>query len=271
MLHTNIKSILKSNLYLLNSEVVLITGAAGRIGTSAAIEVAKNGGKLILTDLSQANLSILESKLLKYTNRDHIKIIVTDICSPNNIDELISHSITNFKSITSAIHCAYPQSKQWGNDFEEIDLNLLSDDLKNQLGISIIFSQKIVKHFLENNGGKLIHISSIQGLGAPKFEHYENTNMTSRIEYSAIKAGIISITKWLAKYYKDKNIRVNCISPGGIYDNQPIDFVKKYRKSCTNIGLLESYEISNLIVFLLSKNSMAINGQNLIVDDGWSL
>ena len=60
--------------------------------------------------------------------------------------------------------------------------------------------------------------------------------MSSPIEYSAIKAGIISITKWLAKYYKNKNIRVNCISPGGISDNQNEEFIKKYRNSCTNIG-----------------------------------
>ena len=95
--------------------------------------------------------------------------------------------------------------------------------------------------------------------------------MTSPIEYSAIKAGIISITKWLAKYYKNKNIRVNCISPGGIFDHQNDEFIKKYRNSCTNIGLLEANQISSLILFLLSNNSKAINGQNLIVDDGWSL
>ena len=256
---------------LLNSEVVLITGAAGRIGTSAAIEVAKNGGKLILTDLLNENLSALKSKLLKFTDEENILIFATDICSSNNIDELVSYSITNFKSITSAIHCAYPRSEQWGNKFEEIDINFLSQDLKNQLGISIIFSRAIMEHFLENQRGNLIHISSIMGLGAPKFEHYENTNMTSPIEYSAIKAGIISITKWLAKYYKNKNIRVNCISPGGIFDNQNEEFIKKYRNSCTNIGLLDANQISSLILFLLSNNSKAINGQNLIVDDGWSL
>ena len=256
---------------LLNSEVVLITGAAGRIGTSAAIEVAKNGGKLILTDLLNENLSALKSKLLEFTNEKNILIFATDICSINNIDELISYSITNFKSITSAIHCAYPRSEQWGKKFEEIDINFLAQDLKNQLGISIIFSRAIIGHFLENQRGNLIHISSIQGLGAPKFEHYENTNMTSPIEYSAIKAGIISITKWLAKYYKNKNIRVNCISPGGIFDHQNDEFIKKYRNSCTNIGLLEANQISSLILFLLSNNSKAINGQNLIVDDGWSL
>ena len=67
-----------------------------------------------------------------------------------------------------------------------------------------MFSQLIIKKFIDYGGGNLIHISSIQGLGAPKFDHYENTNMTSPIEYNAIKSGIISVTKYLAKYYGGK-------------------------------------------------------------------
>ena len=77
-----------------------------------------------------------------------------------------------------------------------------------------------MKTFLKQKVGNLILISSIQGTQAPKFEHYKNLNMTSPIEYSAIKSGIISITKYLSKYYKNKNIRVNCVSPGGIDDKQ---------------------------------------------------
>ncbi len=95
--------------------------------------------------------------------------------------------------------------------------------------------------------------------------------MTSPIEYSGMKAGIISITKWLAKYYSNKNIRVNCISPGGIEDAQQDEFKNRYRNSCTNKGLLDSKDVSSLAIFLLSDYSYAINGQNIIVDDGWSL
>ena len=95
--------------------------------------------------------------------------------------------------------------------------------------------------------------------------------MTSPIEYSAIKSGIISITKWLAKYYKNKNIRVNCISPGGILDNQNVNFINKYRDSCCNKGLLNADEIASVVVYLLSENAYSINGQNIIIDDGWSL
>ena len=72
--------------------------------------------------------------------------------------------------------------------------------------------------FLNNNGGNLLHISSIQGIGAPKFDHYKKTDMTSPIEYSAIKAGIIAITKYLAHFYKNKNIRVN-YGYEELYDN----------------------------------------------------
>ena len=133
-------------------------------------------------------------------------------------------------------------------DLEENDLNM---DLNMQLGGAILFSKYILKFFSENKGGNFIHISSIQGLGAPKFEHYEGTSMHSPIEYTAIKAGIIAITKWLAKYYKGKNIRVNCISPGGILDNQPKEFLAKYRESCTNFGMLNSSQVSELIIFYL--------------------
>ena len=95
--------------------------------------------------------------------------------------------------------------------------------------------------------------------------------MHSPIEYSAIKAGVISITRWLARYYANMNIRVNCVSPGGVRDQQPDSFLAAYRSSCTNVGMLEASQVAGSVVFLLSPESFAINGQNLLVDDGWSL
>ena len=154
---------------------------------------------------------------------------------------------------------------------QDINQSNLNKDLSMQLGGAIIFSQIILKYFVEQNKGNLIHISSIFGIQAPKFHHYEGTTMTSPIEYGAIKSGIISITKWLAKYYKNQNIRVNCISPGGILDNQPNSFLDKYRESCTNIGMLNADDLVSTISLLLSSKSRAINGQNIIIDDGWSL
>ena len=95
--------------------------------------------------------------------------------------------------------------------------------------------------------------------------------MSSPIEYSAIKSGIISITKYLAKYYAKNNLKINCISPGGIKNSQPNKFVKNYKKHCNSKGLLNSDDVVNTINFLLSKKSNAISGQNIIIDDGYSL
>jgi NAD(P)-dependent dehydrogenase (short-subunit alcohol dehydrogenase family) len=95
--------------------------------------------------------------------------------------------------------------------------------------------------------------------------------MNSSIEYSAIKSGIISITKYLAKYYKGNNLRINCISPGGIKDNQPKLFIKRYKSSCLSKGLLDAPDLFGLVNFLLTEESKYINGQNIIIDDGWSL
>ena len=95
--------------------------------------------------------------------------------------------------------------------------------------------------------------------------------MTSPIEYGAIKSGVISITKYLAKYYAKKNIRVNCVSPGGILDSQTNEFVDRYKSSCTSKGLLNSDDVTGTVLFLLSEDSKYINGQNIIIDDGWSL
>ena len=156
-------------------------------------------------------------------------------------------------------------------DFLKLKSKDLKENLYLQLGTNIIISQKSVSYFLKQGYGNLILFSSIQGIAAPKFSHYENTKMTSPIEYSAVKAGIINITKYLAKFCKGKKIKVNCISPGGIIDGQPINFKKKYRDNCLSKGLLDGRDLNGVVEFLVSDRSNYINGQNLIIDDGWSL
>ena len=95
--------------------------------------------------------------------------------------------------------------------------------------------------------------------------------MINPLEYGVIKSGIIYMTKYLAKYLKNKNIRVNCISPGGILSEQPKKFKLRYKIDTLNKGLLDPQDIFGLIEFLSSDRSKYINGQNIIIDDGWSL
>ncbi len=106
---------------------------------------------------------------------------------------------------------------------------------------------------------------------APRFEIYEGTSMTKEVEYVVTKAAIIQLTRYLAQYLKGRGIRVNCISPGGVLDHQPQSFVDQYNAQCNTKGMLDGKDIAGTIVFLLSDLATHITGQNIIVDDGFSL
>ena len=255
---------------LLKDQIVLVTGSAGRIGSEIARQLLKEKSQVILADFSKERLNNLYNELHEIHNQN-VCAIHADVSTKSGIEKLIKEALLKKGRIDSAIHSAFPTSKGLGDSLEELKEDNLYQDLNMQLGGAILFSQSIIKHFKQKSYGNLIHISSIQGVAAPKFDHYEGTNMTSPIEYSAIKSGIVAITKWLAKYYHSQGIRINCISPGGILDSQPTKFLENYRMACTNIGMLDPCHVAPSVVFLLSPASAALNGQNLIVDDGWTL
>lgn len=254
----------------LSGQNIIVTGAAGRIGSATARRLVLEGANLLLTDISTDLMEGLFNELVSF-GKGKIHSLAIDLTSMDGIDHLIATAVDLFQVIDGAVHTAYPRSESWGSSFESMNYENLCSDLSMQLGGAIMLSQRLMGCFKAQQRGTLIHLSSIQGLGAPKFDHYTGTSMSSPVEYSAIKAGIIAITKWLAKYHANKGIRVCCVSPGGIIDNQPQDFLDRYRKSCTNIGMLSAGHVASTISFLLSKDAEAINGQNLIVDDGWIL
>jgi len=250
----------------LKNHVVLITGASGKIGFICTNLVLRHGGKVVAVDINIGPLKKIQSR---FGNRLILK--KADVSNIKKIDDLISTTLKKFGKITSAVHCSYPKSVGSSQSFENKTLSKISLRMSKELGGSIIFSQRMIKAFMKQKYGNLILISSIMGLGPPKFEHYKGTNMSSSIEYHAIKAGIISTTKYLAKFCKNKKIRVNCISPGGIKDGQPKLFQKKYRKSCNSKGLLDAKDLESTLLYLLSEETKYLTGQNIILDDGWSL
>lgn len=250
---------------MLKNKVYIITGANGRIGLELSKHLIKLGAKIVMTDI-QTN----KVRLLNHSN-DHL-IKKVNITNEKNIKDLIMFTHKKFKKIDGIIHCAYPVSKDWGQILEKLRPKSIKENLFNQLGVCILISKLIVKYFLKNKiPGKIIYISSIQGVRSPKFEHYKGLKMSSPVEYSVIKAGIISLTSYLAKLYKKSKVSVNCISPGGVKDNQPEKFIKRYLQTCGVKGLLNPKDIVGTIIFLLSNNSEYINGQNIVIDDGWSL
>lgn len=250
-----------------NTGAVLVTGACGLLGSAIVKELVAKDWQVVATDLHQSALQ----DLVHSSQTDHIHPIVVDLSSQSGIEALMD-AVNNLPfTVSAAVHSAYPRSPGWGARIEDLQEHHLIADITTQLGVPILLSRALLEYFKSHGGGSLVHLSSIQGVAAPKFDHYEGTSMHSPVEYAAIKSGLISMTRWLAKYYSNCNIRVNCVSPGGILDRQPNAFLSRYRASCANIGMLSPSHVSSIVAFLLSSDAFAINGQNIVVDDGWTL
>ncbi|MDP2761387.1 MAG: oxidoreductase, partial [Sideroxyarcus sp.] len=169
------------------------------------------------------------------------------------------------------VNNAYPRNKNYGRHFFDVEYADFCENLNLNLGGYFLTSQKLAGYFQKQGHGNIINISSIYGVIPPKFEVYDNTPMTMPVEYAAIKSAIIHLTKYMAKYFKGMNIRVNTLSPGGIFDHQPAAFLEAYRKQCLNKGMLDKSDICGTLVYLLSDLSAYVNGQNIVIDDGFSL
>ena len=246
---------------MLKDKVIVIIGANGLLGKEFVKACLENNAKIIASDIVEK--SEIESKDLEY--------IRCDITNKNSILDLINFSKEKFKKVDAVVNSAYPRNKNYGRKFEEVEYEDFCENINLHLGGYFLVSQQFAEFFKSQGYGNIINIASIYGVIPPRFEIYEDTNMSMPIEYNVIKHGIISMSKYIAKYYKGCNIRVNCISPGGILNNQPKEFLKKYNSYALNKGMLDKQDISGTLLFLLSDLSKNINGQNIVVDDGWSL
>ena len=114
-------------------------------------------------------------------------------------------------------------------------------------------------------------MTSIYGVVGNDLTMYENTSINTAAPYSAIKGGVINFTRYLASYYGRNGVRINCVSPGGIFDNQHETFVSNYEKKVPMGRMGNPDDIAPAVSFLLSDEAKYITGQNLIVDGGWTV
>ena len=256
---------------MLKDKVIIITGGAGLIGQEFVKAVIEQNGIAIIADINKELGNDVKEKLSKELNTGNIDFIQLDITSKKSLQECISYLDNKYDRIDALVNNAYPRNKNYGRHFFDVEYDDFVENLGMNLGGCVIPSQLFSLYFQKQGYGNIINISSIYGVIPPKFEIYNNTGMTSAVEYAAIKSGMLHLTKYMAKYLKGKNIRVNAISPGGILDGQPREFLREYSRQCSTKGLLDAVDLSGTLIFLLSDASKYVNGQNLIVDDGFVL
>jgi len=256
---------------MLKDKVVVVTGGAGLIGQEFVRAVIEQNGIAIIADINKNEGQRVSNELSDKLKSNKIDFFELDITSKKSLQECIGYLDNKYGRIDALVNNAYPRNKNYGRHFFDVEYDDFVENLGMNLGGCITPSQLFSLYFQNQGYGNIINISSIYGVIAPKFEIYDNTEMTMPVEYSAIKSGMLHLTKYMAKYFKGKNIRVNAISPGGILDSQPEEFLKKYNQECSTKGMLNGGDLNGALIFLLSDMSMYINGQNVVVDDGFSL
>ncbi len=256
---------------MLKNKVIIIAGGAGLIGQEFVKTIIKQEGIAIIADINEEVGFRVKEKLNHEFHSSCIDFIHLDITSKASITTMIDILQDRYGRIDSLVNNAYPRNKNYGRHFFDVDYTDFCENMNQNLGGVFLTSQQLSLFFQKQGYGNIVNIASIYGVIAPKFEVYENTPMTTPVEYAAIKSSIIHLTKYMAKYFKGMNIRINTLSPGGIIDNQPRLFQDAYRKQCINKGMLDKSDICGTLVYLLSDMSACVNGQNIIVDDGFTL
>jgi NAD(P)-dependent dehydrogenase (short-subunit alcohol dehydrogenase family) len=243
---------------MLKDKIVVITGGNGLIGSA----LVKNA---IAMEAIVLNLEVnVETDWEK-------GIISCDVTNPKHIEDVFGNIISKFGRVDGWVNNAYPRTNDWGSKFEDIKLESWQRNVDLQLNSTFSVCQLVLEQMKRQRSGSVVNVASIYGVVGNDFTVYENTGgMTSPAAYSAIKGGIVNFSRYLASYYGEHNVRVNCVSPGGIKQNQNPEFIKNFEKKVPIKRMGTPEDIAPAVSFLLSDGASYITGHNLLVDGGWT-
>lgn len=243
-------------MFSLKNKVIVVTGGNGLIGRQMITTLEELGAIAITADINFEKTT---------TNN-----FIIDITDEHSVKNGVKNILEKYKQIDGWINNAYPRTKDWGNKFENIPLKSWRENIDMHLNGYFLCCQVVLEQMKIQGFGSLINISSIYGLVGPDFSVYENTEMTMPAAYAAIKGGLNNLTRYLASYYGAFQIRVNTVSPGGIFDNQSESFVKNYNKKVPMKRMASPKDITGGVIYLLSDEASYVTGLNLIIDGGWT-
>lgn len=254
---------------LLQGKTIFIAGAAGLLGSQLVKACLEQGASVIAADMQVEQITKkLKELQVESTGNHALQLKTLDVTNEASMKAFFDQAHT----LDGAVNTTYPRNAAYGAHFFDVTQANFNENLSLHLGSSFLFIQQCAAYFMARKTPfSLVNISSIYGAIAPKFDVYNNTSMTMPVEYAAIKSALVHLSKYATAYVKDSQFRANCVSPGGIFDHQPEAFLEAYKQQTHGKGMLTVEKIMGSIIFLLSDQSQHVTGQNIIVDDGFSL
>ncbi|MDB0021090.1 SDR family oxidoreductase [Candidatus Pseudothioglobus singularis] len=268
------------SLFRLDGKVIVITGAAGLMGKMHAEAVAAYGGTPVLLDLLKDDVEKYAYELNKKFNINAVGMMV-NITNEKEIEKNVKDIIKQYGKIDGLVNNAANNPKIESNskrDFSRLE-NFSLEVWQQDINVGLTGSYLCAKHYgnlisKNNNGGSIVNISSDLGLIGPDQRLYmqegvkPETQAVKPVTYSVVKAGLIGLTRYLATYWADKNVRANAICPGGIETNQTDEFLKKVSSRIPMNRLAKPNEYQGTLVWMLSDASSYLNGAIIPVEGG---
>ena len=257
----------------LSGRRALITGATGGLGRVFADTLAELGADLVLVDLPGSDFQTLSKSLInnwKVKVEVHTCDLEVQSQRADLISELMSSGLGLNVLINNAAFVGTSDLLGWGVPFEDQSIDTWRRALEVNLTAVFDLSKGLSPLLKSTKNGSIVNIASIYGMYGPDWSLYEATNMSNPAAYAASKGGLIQLTRWLATTVSPE-VRVNSISPGGIFRNQPKEFVKRYEAK-TPLGRMANEEdFRGVIAYLTSDLSRYVTGVNIAIDGGWGV
>ena len=269
----------------LTGRVAVITGGVGLLGAEFCRTLAEAGAAVVVVDLNgQAAAKVAET----LTNAGYRSIgVQTNITQPESVNSMVEQVIAGFGQIDILVNSAAldpkfdPDAVSKGiapGSFEEYPLEQWNAALNVNLTGMFLVTQACVKQMLAQGPcgkGSIINICSTYGLNGPDQRIYRKEDGSQPaykpVYYTVTKAGVLGFTKYLSAYYMETEIRVNALTPGGVFNNHDETFVKNYAAKTILGRMARKDEMNGALLFLASEASSYMTGNNLVVDGGWTV
>jgi NAD(P)-dependent dehydrogenase (short-subunit alcohol dehydrogenase family) len=251
--------------FSLKDKVVLLTGGSGLFGRGLAASLAQAGATLIVASRSVEKLRVVAEE--ETARGHHVQAEGFDQSDESSVTALHARIQERFGALHGLVNNSVLRPMKGANG----TVAQWEDSMRvNATGLMLM--HRIFGASMANAGrGSIVNIGSIQGMIGPSYELYEGTTMGDMPpDYFFHKGGMLNLTRFYAALYGPQSVRVNCVSPGGFFNNQPEAFVKRYNEHTMLNRMADDEDLGGSVIFLLSDASRYITGANLPVDGGYT-
>jgi len=265
----------------LSGRVAIVTGGVGLLGTEFCKTLAEAGAAVAVVDLNASASQAVADTLTKSGYK--AQAFAVDITQPDSVNAMVENVLSAFGRIDILVNSAAldpkfdPDAVKKGitpGAFEDYPLEQWNAALNVNLTGMFLITQACVKPMLaQGKKGSIINICSTYGLNGPDQRIYikDGERVAFKpVYYTVTKAGVMGFTKYLAAYYAGTDIRVNALTPGGVFNNHEDYFVKNYSAKTIIGRMAKKDEMNGALLFLASDASSYMTGNNVVVDGGWT-